>query len=329
LAEIFSGENKIVIPDLQRDYCWGDKAWDKDKKNHGELVSGFVENLSDYFNEKMSEELTLGLIYGYEHPKHYIQLCDGQQRITTLFLLLGVLNRKTDKFQKHLISPFELNLDDKEPYLQYAIRESTLYFLSDLVCEYFLKPDDNITVDQIKEQDWYFAEYDLDASIQSMIAAIKTIETKLSKITDWVNFGNFILNNLQMLYYDMGDRTHGEETFVVINTTGEPLTATENLKPILLGNIENEKIRKEFSEQWEEREDWFWRNKTLKSRTADGGVKDFFEWYWQIRLLQERAYKDKKPIPLSPKDLFLRLLLFLERRLFSRFCIILSVFLMP
>ena len=29
LAEIFSGEIRIVIPDLQRDYCWGDKVWDK------------------------------------------------------------------------------------------------------------------------------------------------------------------------------------------------------------------------------------------------------------------------------------------------------------
>ena len=91
LKHLFNGKNKIVIPDLQRDYCWGDKAWNKDADNYTELVSGFIDNLISSFNEKQNENLTLGLIYGYESPKHHIQLCDGQQRITTLFLLMGMI----------------------------------------------------------------------------------------------------------------------------------------------------------------------------------------------------------------------------------------------
>ncbi|MCL2650236.1 MAG: DUF262 domain-containing protein [Candidatus Azobacteroides sp.] len=310
LSQIFTKENKIIIPDLQRDYCWGNNVRNDKGEKTEELVSGFVQNLLKAFTETPTEKLILGLIYGYEQPKYHIQLCDGQQRITTLFLLLGMLNRKTINeenkpgiFHRSLISDFKLTKDDKEPYLQYAIRESTLYFLSDLVCEFFLKS--NIEIADITKQDWYFSEYDLDASIQSMLAALATIENKINGV-DFPKFGNFILNNLQMLYYDMGDRTHGEETFVVINTTGEPLTATENLKPVLLGNIANETEQQKFSEQWEEREDWFWQNRTPQSKTADGGVKDFFVWYWQIQLLQEQLYKNKKAIPLNPKDLFVK-----------------------
>ncbi|MDR1792570.1 MAG: DUF262 domain-containing protein [Bacteroidales bacterium] len=301
LSQIFTGNNKIVIPDLQRDYCWGDKAWDKDKKDHTELVSGFVDNLISSFDEP-DKEVTMGLIYGYEQPKHYIQLCDGQQRLTTLFLLLGMLNRKTEKeneFQTYLISDYELNNDDKEPYLQYAIRESTLYFLSDLVCEFFLKKD--VDVDKIKEQDWYFAEYDLDASIQSMLAAIKTIECKLSNVNvnDCKRFGKFILTKLKMIYYDMGNRTRGEETFVVINTTGEPLTATENLKPILLGDLQGKDLKK-YSEQWEDREEWFWKNRGEK-QTADDGHKEFFRWVEYLTKSKEsewKGYKDEEKINL-------------------------------
>ena len=312
LSQIFTGNNKIVIPDLQRDFCWGDKAWNKDKNSHTELVSSFVDNLISSFTENKEKEVTMGLIYGYEQPKHYIQLCDGQQRITTLFLLLGMLNRKTNNvFRKHLISDYELFEDDKEPYLQYAIRESTLYFLSDLVCEFFiffqLEKDiaKGIAVDGIKKQDWYFDEYNLDASIQSMIAALKIIDSKLDSVKDSVNeFGDFILNNLKMIYYDMGNRTRGEETFVVINTTGEPLTATENLKPILLGNLQNEDLKKIYSKQWEDREEWFWNNKNEKETTADDGLNDFFIWYWQIRLLQEKTGKERKS--LNPKELFLK-----------------------
>lgn len=309
LSQLFYGKNKIVIPDLQRDYCWGNKAWNKDKSQYVELVSGFIDNLITSFNETPNDKITLGLIYGYEHPKHCIQLCDGQQRITTLFLLLGIINRKDRNFQKFLISEFELKKDDKEPYLQYSIRESTLYFLSDLVCNFFLK--EGIAIKDIEKQDWYFKEYDLDASIQSMIEAIKIIDCKLKEEHEfkYSEFGNYIVNNIKMLYYDMGDRVHGEKTFVIINTTGEPLTATENLKPILLGNItEDENIenskREQYSKEWEEREEWFWQNRGEKENTSDSGMNDFFIWYWQIRLLQESAWKDKKRNKLNPRELF-------------------------
>ena len=26
LSDFFGGDTKVIIPDLQRDYCWGDKA---------------------------------------------------------------------------------------------------------------------------------------------------------------------------------------------------------------------------------------------------------------------------------------------------------------
>src|SRR5690606_4571549 len=89
LSQLFSGVHKIIIPDLQRDYCWGDNVWNEIGIKDKELVSGFVDNLLSAFSEKPNDELTLGLIYGYENPAYHIQLCDGQQRITTLFLLLG------------------------------------------------------------------------------------------------------------------------------------------------------------------------------------------------------------------------------------------------
>lgn len=302
LKHLFNGKNKIVIPDLQRDYCWGDKAWNKDADNYTELVSGFIDNLISSFNEKPNDNLTLGLIYGYENPHFSIQLCDGQQRLTTLFLLIGIINRNTENnfFKDILISEAELK-DDREPNLLYAIRESTLYFLSDLVCEFFLQK--NIKIEEITKKNWYFNEYDLDASIQSMLKAIKIIDAKLINI-DYTAFGEFIVNKLQMLYYDMGHRTRGEETFVVINTTGEPLTATENLKPILIGTISEELIRKKVSEEWEIREEWFWQNRQSTEQTSDEALKTFLIWYWQIHLLQEKSWKDKKSSELNPKDLF-------------------------
>ena len=272
LQDLFSKDNKIIIPDLQRDYCWG-TTQNPDGEN---LVRAFLSNLM----ENMDEDLNLGLLYGYEAPLGHIQLCDGQQRITTLFLLLGMLNKRTNgSVRRYLISDTEEN-DDWEPYLQYAIRESSLYFLSDLTRYFFIK-DYELEVSALKQQSWYFKDYDLDPSIQSMIAAMEIIEKEISDI-DCFDFEKFVLEKLSFLYYDMGDRTKGEETFVVINTTGEPLSATENLKPLLLSRQSHEKIDM-CAEAWEIWEKFFWENRN-NNDTSDNGLKEFFRWIMLLSL---------------------------------------------
>ena len=307
LRELFSHDNKIVIPDLQRDYCWGDSAYIEQEKSQKELVSGFVgDYLMTSFKEKSStdNDLMLGLVYGYEEPLNCFNICDGQQRITTLFLLLGMVNRYSDgEFNDFVISSAEMQ-DDYEPHLLYSIRESTLYFLSDLSLHFFIK-NSIPCVSLIKKSNWYFDEYERDASVQSMLAALETIEKILvnEKAIDYKSFGHFLLNNLKMIYYDMENRARGEETYIVINTTGEPLSSTENIKPILLGSISDNKV---YNEQWEEREDWFWQNRG-KDLCADDGMKQFFIWFWQSKLLQEKTYKDDKEFPIDPRKEFLNI----------------------
>jgi uncharacterized protein with ParB-like and HNH nuclease domain len=317
IRDLLNGNYKIVIPDLQRDYCWGLETYNNKYGKQGELVTQFLEAIINsykgFVSKESNEYLTLGIVYGYESPKGQIQLCDGQQRVTTLFLLLGVLNRKLgdNSLQEDLITDYELNEDDKEPNLLYAIRESTLYFLSDLVCKYFLSsnsPDFNFSnpndfppvLELDGRPEWYFSEYDEDMSIQSMLGAIMRMDKVLKDNEDKINirdFANYVLNNLKVIYYDMGNRLNGEETFVVINTTGEPLSASENLKPILIGGIEEIKKREDYSDEWEEREKWFWENRNeKKENTSDALSFEFYKWFWQIRRKQENV---------TPRKLFI------------------------
>lgn len=272
LKELFSLDRKIIIPDLQRDYCWGSKREGK------ELVTEFLANLVKGF-ENNSSELSLGLIYGYEAPAKHIQLCDGQQRLTTLFLILGMLNKYSNNaFKESLISDFEVR-DDREPYLQYSIRESSLYFLSDLVSFFFLSCDE-LEVKKIYRQVWYFTDYNYDPSIQSMLNALEIIENNLNNY-DARSLGEYLISKLSFVYYDMGNRKNGEETFVVINTTGEPLSATENLKPLFI-SAQDESKREQASRLWEDWETWFWQHRRGSGQknndTADNGFNEFFRW---------------------------------------------------
>lgn len=307
LEQIFiNGTNgKVVIPDLQRDYCWGGK---------GTLVTDFVDNIKRRFENcrkngndwkdecltctnagcrtKAAYSLMMGLLYGYyEENRPNLQLCDGQQRLTTLYLLIGLINRLSgdNSFRRFLISDYELEEDDKEPNLIYDIRDSSLYFLSDLVCNFLIQEGEEAikgcVSEYIRKQKWWFKAYETDSTIKSMLAAMDEMQKLLQDMdkAELKDFGRYVCNMLQFVYFDMGDRKNGEKTFVIINTTGEPLTATENLKPLVVtqGGDSNlsETEWEENSRQWEEVDHWFWKNRDKsKEDTSDAGMKEFLRW---------------------------------------------------
>lgn len=281
LSELFSGKRRIIIPDLQRDYCWGlIRGTTSNKKT--DYVANFVESLVQYSAEPHLRKLNIGIVYGYELPINHVQLCDGQQRITTLYLLIGMLNRRLGGscFAHHLATDEAL----REPYLQYAIRESSLYFLRDLLNNIFLVDGsrDAVDIDDIiKKSDWYFGDYDYDPSVQSMIGALVSIENVLSDFgrSKMESLGRFLLDALTFMYYDLENRRNGEETFVVINTTGEPLSSTEHLKPLAI-TAEINKDYNNLADDWEEIETWFWKKrKNLNGNdTADVGFHEFLRW---------------------------------------------------
>jgi hypothetical protein len=254
-------------------------------------VSGFIDSLLE---NRETENLTLGMLYAYESPNKSIHLCDGQQRITTLFLLLGMLYKKSklDTIKNMLVSKSEQD-DDWEPYLRYAIRENTLYFLQDLTRYYFIEDEEGTSIDKnnnkiskfIKGQYWYNQDYDNDPSVQSMMLACQIIYDKLEKLDNLDLFISCVRNNIKFFYYDMGDREHGEDLFVIINTTGESLTIPENIKPILLGEIEcaiNNDSKLPYNNEWEKREEFFWKKRKTDEHIADHGVEDFLTWCIKI-----------------------------------------------
>lgn len=285
VKQLFSTDRrKIIIPDFQRDYCWGDKNYGENYDT--DIVSSFIQTLVE---EHKNGDIVLGKIDVYQNPKNHIHLTDGQQRLTTIYLLVGLLARKSsgqikEDLKKCLISEDEEKNDDKEPYLQYSIRESTLFFLRDLVNEFFIK-ENSFSVKDLEKQPWYFKEYDLDPTIQSMFRALIALETEINKIKEIDIFSCFVLNNIKIQYYDVVDRKHGEERFVIINTTGKYLSVSENIKPILLGKIKDTI----FATNWEERETHFFknRNKGENEFTSDKGVAKFMILCFQITRKQE------------------------------------------
>lgn len=307
IQNIFGDDYKIVIPDMQREYCWATAKPDNETKS---LITLFVEDLIKSIQNK---NIQLGLLYAYEGPKNYIQLCDGQQRLTSLYLLIGCLykaiasNKSSNELKRELKKVLIIDETFFEPRLQYAIRETTLFFLKDLVKSYFLSENKEVNKDIIsfiKKQDWYFQEYNQDPTIQNMLLAIEIINALISESDDKTPLANHILKNISFMYFDMENRTHGEEQFVVINTTGKSLTVTENIKPKILGDLDDSIAENKFNkktalgyyaEMWEKWEQYFWENKNKSKKTVDFALNEFFRWVFIIESVKSNDTYSPKP----------------------------------
>lgn len=289
ILELFSGDRKIVIPNMQREYCWPSTL---STGQNCSLVTSYVRDLIRSFRDKTDSRM--GLIYAYELPANHVQLCDGQQRITTIYLLVGCLTKiiSNDSGLYHqakdvLISEFERH-DDHEPRLQYAIRESTLMFLRDLVSNYFLGEDTDI-----KNTDWYFSSYNEDPSIRNILKAIDEINSTVSENIA-AGLLSYILGKISFLYFDMQSRKYGEEQFVVLNTTGKPLTLSEHLKPRLIGAMKDvdNATKKKYSDMWESWEQFFWDNRPKDDAHSDFVVDDYLNEFLRWAFICENVEKE-------------------------------------
>ena len=87
--ELISGDDakNVLIPAIQRDYTYGALTEDTDKVLNN-LLCNIKKTLFEVRPDgKAYPELTLNFVYGYtQESVNYVPL-DGQQRLTTLFLL--------------------------------------------------------------------------------------------------------------------------------------------------------------------------------------------------------------------------------------------------
>ncbi len=265
LTDLFGSSITLVIPDMQRDYCWGTTIDPSQPQRFPfaiDQASAFVQGIVYLY--ATGRPYVLGLLYGYENPQHsnHLHIIDGQQRLTTLYLLLGMLFRRTSspELRRLLISDYAL-IDDREPKLLYQARREALYFMSDLVTRFFLNRDGRLS--QLERSDWYYPSYASDPTVQSFINAIRMIDVVLEEADerygdwDWNRFSQFVIHDLRFLYCDLGNRTDAEAMFLTINTTGQILTFEENMRAL---SMAWEPELTDSPMLWNEMEDWFWQH---------------------------------------------------------------------
>ncbi len=206
-----SSKYNIQIPIIQRDYAQG-----RTDKKTNVIRDNFLNSIADVL--KKNNKLHLDFIYGSIHqndvdqPNKFIPL-DGQQRLTTLFLLHWYFGKKENKDISYLNS------------FTYETRASSREFCNKLVGSVvdFLS---SITLsNQIKDSSWFLAYWENDPTVKAMLIMIDSIHSKFQS-----DFCYEYLDNITFNFFELENFGLDDDLYIKMNARGKPLTDFENFK---------------------------------------------------------------------------------------------------
>lgn len=286
LYQIFSDLNLDVrIPIIQRDYAQG-------RTSASEIREEFLKTL--YKHIESNTCIDLDFVYGTissTSNQAFIPL-DGQQRLTTLFLLHFYLALKDNKWEHFKISFGRTNASR----FRYETRASASEF-----CDALIKNGNQLVVnpyskfsEAITDQYWYFDSWKRDPTIRAMLVMLDSIHEifngSINKYEKLVQIENPLIT-FQMLNLRHLGLT--EELYIKMNSRGKPLTAFESFKakfektfgaiplePELSISAKNYKTLKEYFSHKVDTDwaDLFWefRNSTSPDNDFDDELMNFF-----------------------------------------------------
>lgn len=184
----------FFIPAYQRGYRWTTRQ-----------VTELLDDLLEFYQKekKIGEFYCLQpVVVRLEKDEERWELVDGQQRITTLFIILSYFNQRfTEAFRKKLYS------------IQYATRPSSQVYL------------DNITANKSNENIDFYHIY----------AASQTIANWFSSKMHLINdIESLILNRVQVIWYEIKEDIDPIDVFTRLNIGKIPLTNSELIKALFL-----------------------------------------------------------------------------------------------
>ena len=277
-----NGPKKFVIPNYQRGYKWSVRHTKEQTS-----VEFLVEGLKSAYMNRNAQQFFLQGVTVVEDGDQVI-LIDGQQRTTTLYLLLYCLGRENISGNRNI-------------ELDYSIRKNSQNFLNNLKKEEF---DYQSEDPQNQNQDIYYFKEAIK-QIQNLLHSINNLNRK--------DFVNFLLNNISMLYIVV-DQDKAVRTFTMMNGQkakmhDEELVKAEMLhivslsdklsdlptiktledtffilKEITATEWENSALRSKYAREWDK---WlYWWNKKE--------VKDYFNTQKPMGLLLENYFKKQR-----------------------------------
>lgn len=241
IKEIFSNKFQFTIPPYQRPYAWT-------TEQAGEMLDDFIDFMEQDGAGVDREPYFLGsvvLIKQENDPA--AQVIDGQQRLTTLTILLAAIASKVDQKDRGHVMQY-INepgnpIEDLEPKPRLTLRERDRDFFR----RYVQEPG-NLTK---------LANTNPDTDPGKNIRA--NAEFYLKRLNELIperifELGKFVANRCYLVAVCTPNLTSAYRIFSVMNDRGLDLLPSDILKADIIGELAPESCD-DYNEKWEEVED--------------------------------------------------------------------------
>ena len=257
-------KHSIEIPIIQRDYAQG-------RVEESRIRDKFLDAIHNQLTKDDNAlPMNLDFVYGRIKDEKLIPL-DGQQRLTTLFLLhwyLAVKDKKLgDKVMGNLQKfTYETRVSSREFCKALSKNQIDLSGIDD-----FAEKDRKLSK-LIEDKNWFFKSWKKDPTIKSMLLMLDAIH---EKFTEKDLFNKLICENnppitfdfLPLDYFNLTD-----ELYIKMNARGKPLTVFENFKANFEKYLDSLHHKSKLDNTWT---DLFWKYKD-KNNVIDNHFFSFF-----------------------------------------------------
>jgi hypothetical protein len=234
---------RIVIPQIQRDYAYGRNTKKAIDVRH-DLLSAMFISLEDT-KYKPEKTLVLDFVYGSLLKDNSMTPLDGQQRLTTLFLLHLYAAIKENRIEKNKLLKFS-----------YETRHSANEFCKSLINDFTFDLKSEISlINQIENHAKYLNSYRDDPTIQSMLVVIQNIHEWFFGLDDlWDKLT--VQNRIIFYYLDLEKFGLTDDLYIKMNSRGKSLTQYEIFKSSFEKFLEDnhslykEQISKKLDVEW-------------------------------------------------------------------------------
>jgi len=207
----------INIPIIQRDYAQGR---DEEKEKRDRFLDAIFMHLTKH------EPLDLDFVYGRLNEKIFYPI-DGQQRLTTLFLLHWYISLK-----ENICESEKSNLVK----FVYDTRISSREFCRTLIekkIDIPSKSENNNLIFEIQNKYWFRSSWTKDPTIKAMLTMIQALHGQYLELHAdklWDTLTNDRIITFQVL--DLGGKGFEltDELYIKMNARGKQLTAFETFK---------------------------------------------------------------------------------------------------
>lgn len=252
-------ESRFVIPEYQRPYAWGEDE-----------VQTLFDDFVEYTRQNLDSPYFLGTIVSFTNDNNEQEIIDGQQRITTLCLLLRALYSKIEKMdpskeQNNFINQIEPVLWETDKLSGEPDKSKTLLESRAFESEYnnLLKNIIETGIAERDAKDNYSKNYLLFQDLIDQYAKDEPLT--------FYNFVYNILNKAIVLPIRADSQDTALTIFSTLNDRGLPLSDADIFKAKIYNNIKNPESRDEFIQKWQDI--------SSNADYADEGIQKLFYYY--------------------------------------------------